>query len=138
MYVEETFYRPPAVAHESRTLPAETYNLAHLMLARARHECVFVPIRAMQYLAVIDAEEFIFVDREGRRMIDIAWREFRPQTRASLNDPVPYQAVFYSGTARQMMPRLQVEFRKALTECRNRGEAPVVTARVVKIDRNPA
>jgi hypothetical protein len=137
MYVEETFYRPPEVAHEPRTLPAETYNLAYLLLARACHKCVFVPIRTMQYLAVIDAEEFIFVDREGRRMIDIAWRDFKPQTRAALTEPVPYQAVYHSGTARQIMPRLQAEFRKALAQCRNRGDAPVVTARVVKIDRNP-
>jgi hypothetical protein len=138
MIVEETFYRPSEVAHEPRTLPAETYNLAHLLLARAHHNCVFVPIRAMQYLAVIDAEEFIFVDREGRRMIDVAWREFQPQTRASLTDPVPYHAVYYSNTARQIMPRLHGEFRKALAECKSRGDAPVVTARVVKIDRNPA
>lgn len=138
MYVEETFFRPPELGREPRTLPADSYNLAHLLLARARHDCLFVPIRAMQYLAVIDAEEFIFVDREGRRLIDIAWCDFRPQTRASLTDPVPYQAVYYSDTARQTMPRLQGEFRKALAECRNRGDVPLATARVIKIDRNPA
>lgn len=138
MIVEETFYRPTELAREARTLPADTYNLAHLLLARARHRCVFVPIRAMQFLAVIDAEELIFVDREGRRMIDIAWREFRPQTRTALTDPVPYQAVYYSGTARQTMPRLQGEFRKALAECATRVDVPLATARVIKLDRNPA
>jgi hypothetical protein len=138
MIVSETFFRLPELAREPRTLPADTYNLAHLLLARARHDCVFVPIRSMQYLAVIDAEEFIFVDREGRRLIDIAWREFKPQTRTSLADPVPYQAVYYSDTGRQTMPRLQGEFRKALAECRNHGDVPLATAPVVKIDRNPA
>lgn len=136
--VEETFYRPPAVAQEPRTLPAETYNLSRLLLARARHPCAFVPIRAMQFLAVIDAEEIIFVDREGRRMIDIAWRDFRPQTRTALTDPVPYRAVYYTGTARQTMQRLQGEFRRALAVCAGRVEAAPTAARVIKLDRNPA
>ena len=138
MVVEETFYRPPQVAEEPRALPADTYNLAYRLLARARHKCVFVPIRSMQYLVVIDAEEFIFVDREGRRMIDIAWRDFRPQTRTSLTDPVPSQAVYYSGTARQTMPRLQGELRKALADCTTRCAVPLAAARVVRLNRDPA
>lgn len=138
MIVEETFYRPPQVAEEPRTLPADTYNLAHRLLARARYRCVFVPIRAMQVLAVIDAEELIFVDRERRRMIDIAWREFRPQARTALTDPVPYRAVYYSETACQTMRRLQGEFRKALVECATRIDPPLATARVIKLERHPA
>lgn len=138
MIVEETFYRPVELAREARTLPADTYNLARLLLARARHNCVFVPIRAMQFLAVIDAEELIFVDREGRRMIDIAWRDFRPQARTALTDPVPYQAVYYSDTARQTMLRLQGEFRKALAERATRMDAPRARARIIPLDRNSA
>jgi hypothetical protein len=136
MFTEETFYRPPELGREARTLPADTYNLAHGLLARATHGCVFVPIRTMQYLAVLDTEEFIFVDREGRRLIDIAWREFRPQARTALSDPVPYQLVHYSATAPGIVPRLHGEFRKALEEYRRRGAPPGAAARVVAIDRN--
>jgi hypothetical protein len=116
MIVEETFYRPPELAREARMLPAETYNLAHVLLTRAATGCLFVPIRSMQFLAILDGEEFIFVDREGRRMIELAWREFAPRERAALEAPVSYQAVYYSPAAAGIMRRLQGEFSRALRE----------------------
>ncbi|MBI5612999.1 MAG: hypothetical protein HY942_08035 [Gammaproteobacteria bacterium] len=130
MIVEETFYRPDEVAREARTLPAATYNLARRLLGGGA--CVFVPIRGMQVLAVLDAEEFIFVDREGGRSIDIAWQRFRPGERTALAEPVPYEAVYYSATAAQTMPRLQSEFQKALAQLADRATAQV-TAQVVKL-----
>jgi len=116
MIVEETFYRPPELSREPRTLPAETYNLAHLLLKRASTGCLFVPLRSMQFLAVLDAEEFIFVDREGRRMIELAWQHFAPQTRHALDEPVSYEAVYYSPAGAEVMRRVQGEFHKALRE----------------------
>lgn len=134
MIVEETFYRPPELARESRTLPAETYNLARLLLNHAERGCLFVPIRAMQFLAVLDEEEFIFVDREGRRMIEIAWQRFRPGDRATLDAPVAYEMVGYTATAPELQRRLQGEFLKALRELQ--GRAPVrATARIVPLNR---
>jgi hypothetical protein len=131
MIVEETFYRPAEMAREARTLPAATYNLAHGLLARSG-SCVFVPIRSMQYLAVLDAEEFIFVDREGGRQIEIAWQHFRPQVRSALDQPVAYEAVYYSATGAPTMARLQGEFHKALAQLEQR--APTHTsARVIKL-----
>ena len=132
MIVEETFYRRDEVAREPRTLPATTYNLAHVLLARAAGGCLFVPIRSMQYLAVLDNEEFIFVDREGGRMIEIAWRRFRPGERSALDAPVAYEAVYYSAAAVQVMPRLQGEFHKALVQLQGRAPAPA-PARVFKL-----
>lgn len=114
MVVEETFYRPSELSREPRTLPAETYNLAHVLLKRATAGCLFVPLRSMQFLAVLDAEEFIFVDREGRRIIELAWQRFAPQTRHSLDEPVPYEAVYYSPASAEIMHRVQGEFHKAL------------------------
>jgi len=132
MHVEETFYRREEVAREPRTLPAATYNLAHVLLARATGGCLFVPIRGMQFLAVLDNEEFIFVDREGGRMIEIAWRHFRPGERTALDAPVTYEAVYYSAAASQVMQRLQGEFHKALMQIENRAPAHA-PARVVKL-----
>ncbi|MBI3778826.1 MAG: hypothetical protein HY274_07940 [Gammaproteobacteria bacterium] len=132
MIVEETFYRPPELSREPRTLPAETYNLAHLLLKRAANGCLFVPLRGMQFLAVLDAEEFIFVDREGRRMIELAWQRFMPHARQSLDDPVSYEAVYYSPAGAEIMRRAQSEFPKALREVEQKTALPS-SARVIKL-----
>lgn len=133
MYVEETFYRSEEIGREARTLPAAVYNLAHTLLSCARNGCLFVPFRRMQFLAVLDAEEFIFVDREAGRAIDLAWREFRPQARQSLDEPVAYQAVYYGGEAAGRMARLLGEFPRALHELEQRQEA-VMSGHVVRIE----
>ena len=137
MIVEETFFRRNELARENRTLPAATYNLAHTLLSRAQNGCLFVPIRSMQFLAVADNREFIFVDREGGRFIDIAWQSFRSQDRTALIDPVTYEAVYYTPTAASSMARLQGEFIKALhlLETRTALDSP---ARVIKLDRADA
>ncbi|MDR3390842.1 MAG: hypothetical protein P4L77_03820 [Sulfuriferula sp.] len=112
--MEITCYRNPELASEPRQLAAATYNLAFTLLARSTTGNLFVPIRAMQYLAVMDAEELIFLDGERKCWVDIAWRNFHPQERNSLDDPVPYEAVYYHEQARNIMSRLQVELLKAL------------------------
>jgi hypothetical protein len=134
MIVEETFYRSAEHAREARMLPAEVYNLAYRLLQRAGNGCLFVPIRSMQFLAVLDAEEFIFVDREGGRLIEIAWQRFKPQARRSLEEPVPYEAVYYSPAAAETMRRVQGEFHKALRELA-RKSPPAGIARVVPLSR---
>ncbi len=133
MIVEETFYRPPELSRESRTLPAETYNLAHRLLKRAANGCLFVPLRSMQFLAVVDAEEFIFVDREGRRMIELAWQCFMPQARRSLDDPVSYETVYYSPASAEIMRRAQSEFHKALRDVEQKTVLPG-SARVIVLN----
>lgn len=133
MIVEETFYRPTELARERRMLPAAVYNLARLLLSRAPHGCLFVPIRSMQYLAVLDAEECIFVDREGRRTIELSWQRFVPHERTALDDPVAYEAVYYTAAARDLMPRVQPEFHKAL-QALSRRQTLDGPARVVKLD----
>ena len=132
MIVEETFYRPAEHGRETRTLPADVYNLARSLLRGSRHNCLFVPIRSMQYLAVLDHEEFIFVDREGARMIEIAWRNFRPQAREGLNEPVVYEATYYAATASQTMRRLQGEFFQSLRAL-GRSTELAVPGRVIKL-----
>lgn len=131
MNVEETFYRRDEQGREARTLPAATYNLAHRLLIQSG-ACLFVPIRSMQMLAVLDAEEFIFVDREGGRLIETAWQRFRPQARSALDAPVPYEAVHYSSASAPNMPQLQGEFHKALLQLERRTPA-AAPARVLKL-----
>ncbi|BCK86711.1 hypothetical protein MIZ01_0477 [Sideroxyarcus emersonii] len=124
-------YRDPELARESRSLPAAIYNLAHTLLARSTGGCVFVPIRAMQYLAILDAEEFVFIDGARKCWVDIAWRDFHPQSRNALDQPVPYQALYYRPDSAQLMSRLQAELPRALHEVagKERMDGP---ARVLK------
>lgn len=119
--MEITCYRNPECARETRHLPAATYNLAHTLLTRSSSGCLFIPIRAMQYLAILDAEELVFLDGARKCWIDIAWRNFRPQQRTSLADPVAYQAVYYEAAAADLMGRLQAELPRALHELAARG-----------------
>lgn len=124
-------YRDREIASEPRSLPAATYNLAHVLLSRSPSSCLFVPIRSMQYLAILDAEEFVFLDGERKCWIDIAWQDFRPQLRASLDEPVPYQAVYYEPDAAQLMARLQAELPRALNDLAAKGRL-AGSARVIK------
>jgi hypothetical protein len=131
MLMDIICHRNAEFAHEARYLPAETYNQARMLLLRAHSGCFFVPIRAMQYLAILDEEEFVFVDGNNKHLIDIAWRDFRPQQRTALNDPVAFEAVYYSPGASRLMMRLQAEFPRALDELSGRvrfeGEGKVLT-----------
>jgi hypothetical protein len=114
MIVEETFYRRPETGRESRRLASDIYNLALRLLHRCGSDALFVPIRNMQYLAVVDREEFIFVDRHGGRFIELSWRGFRPAARATLDAPVAFEAVYYTPEAAGTITRLHAEFRHAL------------------------
>ena len=111
--MEERFYRNQEIARIPAFLPAVTYNLAHTLLTRAG-TCLFVPIRSLQYMAVLDAEEFIFVDSQNKAWIELAWQHFRPQARASLDERVPFEVVHYLPQAGETMQRLTGEFHQAL------------------------
>jgi len=114
--MEITCYREQELACEPRHLPAATYNLALTLLARSASGNVFVPIRSMQYLAILDDEEWVFLDGERKCWIDVAWRHFRPQARSALDEPVAYEAVFYQANARELMARLLAELPRALND----------------------
>ncbi|MDA8383461.1 MAG: hypothetical protein M0037_10440 [Betaproteobacteria bacterium] len=105
--------RGEPLAEEARELPAATYNLAHSLLARGRG-VAFVPIRSMQFLAILDPEEMVFVDHLRKDLAVIAWQRFRPQARGALDAPVPYHAAYYREDGAALMRRLQPELSKAL------------------------
>lgn len=107
-------YRGPSLSREPRDLPAAQYNLARTLQARSPNGVAFVPVRSMQFLAILDAEEFIFVDSQYKQWAVLAWQGFRPQERASLDDPVPFEAVFYRPDAQALQRQLQPEVFKAM------------------------
>ena len=112
--MELNFTRADEIGREQRTIPADLYNKIHLLFTRANGEHLFVPIRSMQYLAVVDKEEIVFVDGQGPRAIEISWQNFRASERENLRDPVSYTCIFYDEKGREIMNRLQSELLKAL------------------------
>lgn len=125
----ETFFRSPELKRIAWTLPAEIYNRSRWILNRVNNSCVFVPIRTMQYLAVIDREEIIFIDsaggyrtqnQQGGRLIQLAWRDFQPQQRQGLDTPVAFAIVYYLPEAEQTMKWLIGEFSSALNHLEQR------------------
>jgi len=134
--LQETFYRPDSeVLRTTRTLPAAIYNLAHTLLVQSQTGCVFAPIRAMQYMAVLDAAEFIFVDRERPGLIELAWQSFHPGSRTALEDPVPFDLVYYDERAALTMQRLIAEFYKALVLLSERRVTGSPPAKILSFSR---
>ncbi len=129
--MEITCYREVACAQESLALPAATYNMAITQLQRSPNACLFVPLRALQYLAILDHEEFVFIDGERKCWIDIAWRNFHPSRRNALDEPVAYEAVYYRPDAAILMSRILAELPRALRALANK-ELPSGPARVIK------
>jgi hypothetical protein len=133
--IRETFFRNAEIRRESRMLAAETYNLAKILYRGSRPDALFVPIRAMLYLAVVDDEEIVFLDGAvSHSRIEIAWQSFRPQERTGLEGAVPYEVVFYTRESLTTAQRLQREFQLALLHLRKKLEpahspAPVVPLR---------
>lgn len=112
--MEISCYRDLEIKREHRQLAADTYNLLQTLLARSQTGNLFIPIRRMQYLAILDAEELIFLDGVHKCWVDIAWRNFHPQSRSSLDEPVSYDAVYYTLEAERIMSQLQRELFLAL------------------------
>jgi hypothetical protein len=129
-----TCYRESEIGREPHTLPASVYNLAKSLIARSPSGVAFVPIRSMQYLAILDQEEFVFIDNQCKSWIEIAWQHFHPQVRDSLDDPVPYEAVIYDPEGFANMRRLMSEFPRALQllDAKNEIRGP---ARVLKFEK---
>jgi len=119
----ETFFRPAETDREDLSIPAPLFNRCRLLVSRCESEHVFVPIRSMQYQAVMDREEIIFVDNhggyahyegEGGRLIILAWKFQQQSDRDTLDEPVPIVLISYSPESTEIHRRLMSEFPSAL------------------------
>ena len=137
----EVFFSPEPIKREQVSIPAPLYNRCRLMLSRCDRPHIFVPIRAMQYLAVIDDSEVIFVDSqayavrngEGGRMIMLTWRFDPARQRDSLNEPVPITVLYQHERAYVIRSRLMGEFDKALQLLEERGREQGCEPRFKKV-----
>lgn len=118
----EIFFRRKEAAREQVSLPAPLYNRCMLLLNHAATAHVFVPVRTMQFQAVIDSDEIIFVDNlgyavengHGGRLIVLAWTFSSQGSRDSLTEPVPIEVVYYGPERHETHRRLLGEFTRAL------------------------
>lgn len=131
--MEITIYRDLPLAREESQLPAATYNLLHTLLARSPG-ALFVPIRPMQFLAIADADEIVFVDHLQKSLAAVAWQGFRRQERDALDVPVAYTAVYYRDDGAELMKRLQGELPRALSLLEGK-EKPEGPAKILKFER---
>ena len=130
----ETFFLPKEISRTNWTTPADIYNLYRSLLIRNNSQPVFVPIRNMQFMAILDQHEIIFVDSQsyavsgdtGGRMILLAW-QYGKIERDSLEEPVACEVVFYEQDNKEIQIRLVLEFRQAmkLIDERYRNGLPV-------------
>lgn len=95
-------------------MSADLYNKIHVLFAKSDTEALFVPIRTMAYLAIIDIEEVIFVDSQHPRIIEISWRDFHPGKRENIHDPVAFTCIYYIQKNDDFMNRIHSEFLKTL------------------------
>ncbi len=138
----ETFFRPAEIARERVNLPAPLFNRCLLALNHATTRHAFVPIRSMQYQAIIDDSEIIFVDNQGYavsegqggRLIVLAWDVALRSARDSLSAPVPIEIIYYNSDGHEIHRRLMGEFPKALDRyeaIQKEGRGENVTASVL-------
>ena len=134
----EFYFRPEPVQTSATTVMALLFNQCRLLLGRVDNDCVFVPIRDLQFQSVVTQEEVIFIyaqggyalDRngEGGRLINIAWR-WDSLARDSLTEPVPMHVTFYGNNLEEIQRRLLSSFPAAVQSkldvmTRNKGPLP--------------
>ncbi len=128
MNFTETFFLPREIERRNWQVPANTYNLYRSLQLRSETGHVFIPIRSLQFMAVLDKHEIIFVDSqsyatsesEGGRLILLAWQLPLSHDRDALSDPMPCEVVFYEKPNRDLQLRMIVEFRKAMEQVDHR------------------
>ncbi len=125
--VTETFFLPKEVERKHWLLHADIYNLYHSLYARNEIGHVFVPIRDLQFMAVLDKNEIVFVDgqsyavaknkegeNEGGRLILLAWKFPVSHDRDSLMDPMPCEVIFYDKKNTDLQLRMISAFKQAM------------------------
>ena len=121
--IRQTFFRPEEVAREQVNIRADLFNRCRLALNRSNTDCAFIPVRSMQFQAVISRDEIIYVDNQayrvqddqGGRLIVLAWDLTAADQRESITDPVPIEIIYFHENLRDIQRRLIGEFPAALS-----------------------
>jgi hypothetical protein len=131
-YVRETFFRPDEYARDDSALPAAIIDGLRRLLTRHERANLFLPIRSMQYQAIIERDEIVFVDGQGGyahqdgiggRLITLAWQPQPTGERTALDGPVPCRIIYYFPDLKETHRRLVGEVRKVLDQEARRAQA---------------
>jgi hypothetical protein len=123
--MQETFFRPEEISRSTQKLSASIFNAYRLLLTRSSGDCVFVPLRSIQFQAVATKLEIIFIDSYGPyhsqqgsagRCISYAWQFSSAMTRHSLIEPVEYDCICYCHDPNSTGTRLITEFDRAVDD----------------------
>jgi len=141
----ETFFRPPETSRNRWRLSGPIFNSCRLLLRRSPGGAVFVPIRNMQYLAVIDDEEIIFVDSQGGyryqdgaggRPILVSWQPRKTGVRSAIDEAVSCDVVYYLSDLHAVQLRLVGEFAQALSQLEQKHrdrDITILGAKIIKV-----
>ena len=119
----QSFFKPDEFSCQDSTILANCYNLAHILLKRSRSDHLFVALRSLQYLAIVEDNSFWFVDSmayavrgdEGGRLIRVSWHPTKTANeRKSLTEHMGCRVIFYGGDMKEVQTRLTTEFYKEL------------------------
>ncbi|MBK1702853.1 hypothetical protein [Thiococcus pfennigii] len=142
--IGETFFRPDEHDRAATELPAPLINGLRRLLARAERPYLFLPIRAIQYLAVVEPDEVFFVDGQGGyahrdgiggRLIRIAWRPQPAGARRSLSAPVPSEILYYAPDLEPVQRRLVGEVGALVARHLAQGRPPPSDGRILPFRR---
>lgn len=138
----QSFFTPDEFFCQKFRLLAKTYNLAHVLLNRNQSNHIFVPIRSLQYLAIIEKNAFWFVDSlayavrddEGGRLIKVSWHPvIDPNQRDALTQHMDCQVIFYGEDMSEIQNRLNSEFYQAMLQIDQRHRDSLITNDKVNI-----
>jgi hypothetical protein len=119
----QSFFTPDAFFCQKTRLLSKTYNLAHILLTRSHSSHLFIPIRSIQYLAIIEKNAFWFVDslayavqnNEGGRLIRVSWHPLiNANQREGLTQNMDCRVIFYGEDMREIQNRLNGEFYQSM------------------------
>ena len=121
----QSFFTPDEFFCQKTRLTSQAYNLAHVLLKRSQSDHLFIPIRSMQYLAIIEKTAFWFVDSlayavrgdEGGRLIRVSWHPLiDPNQRDGLTQHMDCQVIFYGEDMSEIQTRLNSEFYQSMLQ----------------------
>lgn len=121
----QSFFTPEPFFCVKSTMLARSYNLAQVLLKRSQSDHVFIPIRNLQYLVIIETDAFWFVDSMayatrgdvGGRLVTISWHpKITAGDREDLSQPVDNRVFFYQQDMRNIQTRLCGELFQAMQQ----------------------
>ena len=120
----QSFFTPDEFSCQESRILSQAYNLAHVLLHRSESDHLFIPIRSLQYLAIIEKNAFWFVDSsayavkgdEGGRLIRVSWHPIIDANhhRDSLEQNMDCHVIFYGEDMSEIQKRLNGEFYQAM------------------------